>query len=82
MLTPRGKSPLPEKKFSSEEDQTHDAASSSNKLLQPLHISTVSAPDGMVGLNKGPQTEDLSSDLHCAEERHFTCPWKVDNLEK
>ena len=28
MLTPTEKSPLPEKKFSSEEDRTHDAASS------------------------------------------------------
>ena len=38
MLAPREKSPLPEK-FSSEEDQTHDAASS--RTASPLHYQRV-----------------------------------------
>ena len=32
LYTPREKSPLPEKKFFSEEDRTHDAASSSSSI--------------------------------------------------
>ena len=35
MLTPREKSPLPEKKFSLEEDQTHDPVSS--RTSSPTH---------------------------------------------
>ena len=35
MLTPRGKALLPEKKISSEEDRTHDAATS--RTVSPTH---------------------------------------------
>ena len=52
MLTPREKSPLPEKKISLEEDRTHDAASSKTAspthnqwaILAPLHADCHSWP--------------------------------------
>ena len=46
MLTPREKSPLPEK-FSPEEDQTHNAASS--RTASPTHCKrAIPAPDQVV----------------------------------
>ena len=59
MLTPREKSPLPDK-FSAEEDQTHDAAS--RRTASPTHNQTsYSGPQLQIQLSLSNSHADIGS---------------------